>query len=156
MSQAIISRRGGGYATVKFENYEDVQTVKKGTLTNFVVVITAPAATTVGNFALLGSGTATGYYTKIDVYGIENLVLQATVYKGSKYKFQNMAAESTVTSNVQTINIPTPAAVKMTFEQIKKNFERRLWNKQMVKVAVVKGVITAEQYKEITEEDYVA
>lgn len=42
----------------------------------------------------------------------------------------------------------------MTFEQIKKNFDRKLWNKQMVKVAVVKGVITAEQYKEITKEDY--
>ena len=44
----------------------------------------------------------------------------------------------------------------MTFEQIKKNFDRKLWNIQMVKVAVVKGVITAEQYKEITGEDYVA
>lgn len=42
----------------------------------------------------------------------------------------------------------------MTFEQIKKNFDRKLWNKQMVKLAVVKGVITAEQYKEITKEDY--
>ena len=40
----------------------------------------------------------------------------------------------------------------MTFEQIKKNFERKLWNKQMVKVAVVKGVITTEQYEEITGE----
>lgn len=44
----------------------------------------------------------------------------------------------------------------MTFEQIKKNFDRKLWNKQMVKMAVVKEVITAEQYKEITGEDYVA
>lgn len=44
----------------------------------------------------------------------------------------------------------------MTFEQIKKNYDRKLWNKQMVKVAVAKGVITEEQYKEITGEDYVA
>ena len=43
----------------------------------------------------------------------------------------------------------------MTFEQIKKNFERKLWNKQMVKVAVVKGVITAEQYEEIIGEKLV-
>ena len=43
----------------------------------------------------------------------------------------------------------------MTFEQIKKNFERRLWNKKMVKVAVEKGVITAEQYEEITGEKLV-
>ena len=43
----------------------------------------------------------------------------------------------------------------MTFEQIKKNFERKLWNKQMVAKAVEKGVISAEQYKEITGEKLV-
>ena len=42
----------------------------------------------------------------------------------------------------------------MSFEIIKKNYDRGLWTKQMVKVAVVKGVITADQYKEITGEDY--
>ena len=42
----------------------------------------------------------------------------------------------------------------MTFEMIKRNYDRGLWNKQMVKVAVVKGVITEEQYKDITGEDY--
>lgn len=44
----------------------------------------------------------------------------------------------------------------MTFEMIKKNFDRGLWNKAMVKVAVVKQVITEIQYKEITGEDYIA
>ena len=44
----------------------------------------------------------------------------------------------------------------MTFEQIKKNFDRKLWNKQMVAKAVEKNVITAEQYKEITGEDLVS
>ena len=43
----------------------------------------------------------------------------------------------------------------MTFEQIKKNFERKLWNKQMIAKAVGKGVITAEQYEEITGEKLV-
>lgn len=43
----------------------------------------------------------------------------------------------------------------MTFEIIKRNYDRGLWNKQMVKVAVEKGVITPEQYKEITGEDYI-
>ena len=38
----------------------------------------------------------------------------------------------------------------MTFEQIKKNYDRKLWNKQMLAKAVEKGVITAEQYKKIT------
>lgn len=44
----------------------------------------------------------------------------------------------------------------MTFETIKRNYDRKLWNKQMVKMAVVKGVITEAQYKEITGEKYVA
>lgn len=44
----------------------------------------------------------------------------------------------------------------MTYEMIKKNYDKGLWNKQMVKTAVVKGVITAEQYEEITGEAYVA
>ena len=42
----------------------------------------------------------------------------------------------------------------MNFNIIKKNYERGLWNKQMIKIAVQKGVITAEQYEEITGEDY--
>lgn len=42
----------------------------------------------------------------------------------------------------------------MTFETIKRNYERKLWNKQMVKMAVKKGIITKEQYKEITDEEY--
>ncbi len=44
----------------------------------------------------------------------------------------------------------------MTFEMIKKNYDRKLWNQQMVKTAVIKEVITKEQYFEITGEDYVA
>ena len=44
----------------------------------------------------------------------------------------------------------------MTYEIVKKNFDKKLWNKQMVAIAVVKNVITSEQYKEITGEDYVA
>ena len=42
----------------------------------------------------------------------------------------------------------------MTFEIIKKNYDRGLWNKQMVAVAVTKGVITAEEYEQITGEPY--
>ena len=42
----------------------------------------------------------------------------------------------------------------MNFEMIKRNFDRGLWNVQMVAVAVAKGVITAAQYKEITGEAY--
>ncbi|WP_097026190.1 XkdX family protein [Clostridium peptidivorans] len=44
----------------------------------------------------------------------------------------------------------------MTFEMIKKNYDRGLWNAVMVKTAVLKRVITEEQFKEITGQDYVA
>lgn len=42
----------------------------------------------------------------------------------------------------------------MSFEMIKRNYDRKLWNKAMVKMAVKKGVITKEQYEEITGEAY--
>ena len=42
----------------------------------------------------------------------------------------------------------------MSFEIVKKNYERGLWTKRMVAVAVKKGIITPEQYQEITGEKY--
>ena len=42
----------------------------------------------------------------------------------------------------------------MNYETIKKSFERGLWNVAMVRMAVRKGVITKEQFKEITGKDY--
>lgn len=42
----------------------------------------------------------------------------------------------------------------MDFETIKHNYERHLWNKMQVKIAVKKGVITPEEYYEITGEKY--
>lgn len=42
----------------------------------------------------------------------------------------------------------------MSFERIKYYYEAGLWAKPMVRTAVVKGVITKEQYKEITGEYY--
>ena len=42
----------------------------------------------------------------------------------------------------------------MNYEQIKKNYERGLWSKAMVRVAVRKGIITKEQYEEIIGENY--
>ena len=42
----------------------------------------------------------------------------------------------------------------MSFEIIKRNFDRGLWTKQMVAVAVRKGIITPDEYEEITGEDY--
>lgn len=42
----------------------------------------------------------------------------------------------------------------MSFEKIKYNYDAGLWSKQMVKMAVRKGIITKEQYTEITGEEY--
>lgn len=42
----------------------------------------------------------------------------------------------------------------MNFEAIKKNYDKGLWTAAMVKTAVRKGVITEEQYKEITGKDF--
>jgi uncharacterized XkdX family phage protein len=42
----------------------------------------------------------------------------------------------------------------MNFEMVKRNYDRGLWGKAQVKVAVRKGIVTHEQYKEITGEDY--
>lgn len=42
----------------------------------------------------------------------------------------------------------------MNFETIKLRYEQGLWSKPMVKMAVRKGVITPEQYEEITGEKY--
>ena len=39
----------------------------------------------------------------------------------------------------------------MTFEIIKRNYERGLWNAKQVEIAKNKGLITEEQYKEIVK-----
>lgn len=42
----------------------------------------------------------------------------------------------------------------MNYKMVKKNFEKGLWSISMVKMAVKKGVITKEEYKEITTQEY--
>ena len=42
----------------------------------------------------------------------------------------------------------------MSYERIKYYYNAGLWSKPMVKMAVRKGVITKEQYAEITGEQY--
>ena len=42
----------------------------------------------------------------------------------------------------------------MNYETIKRNYDKGLWNVAMVRMAVRKGVITKEQFKEITGKDY--
>ncbi len=42
----------------------------------------------------------------------------------------------------------------MNFETIQRNYDRKLWSAAQVRVAVKKGVITPEQYEEITGETF--
>lgn len=42
----------------------------------------------------------------------------------------------------------------MDFETIKRNYENGLWNISLVGMAVKKGLITKEQYTEITGKEY--
>lgn len=42
----------------------------------------------------------------------------------------------------------------MNYNIIKSNYDKHLWGKAQVKLAVRKGIITKEQYKEITGETY--
>ena len=42
----------------------------------------------------------------------------------------------------------------MNFKMIKRNYDKGLWSLAMVKTAVKKGVITKEEYKEITAKEY--
>lgn len=40
------------------------------------------------------------------------------------------------------------------FEKIKTYYDSGLWSKDRVRNMVLKGIITAEEYKEIVKEDY--
>ena len=42
----------------------------------------------------------------------------------------------------------------MNFKTIKANYDKGLWSKAMVRMAVRKGVITTEQFAEITGDTY--
>lgn len=42
----------------------------------------------------------------------------------------------------------------MNFKIVKNNYNKGLWSIALVRVAVRKGIITIEQFKEITKEDY--
>ena len=44
----------------------------------------------------------------------------------------------------------------MNFATIKRNYKKGLWSLVMVKMAVRKGIITAEEYQEITGQAYSA
>lgn len=42
----------------------------------------------------------------------------------------------------------------MNYATIKRNFDKGLWNLNMVRMAVRKGVISKQEFKDITGQDY--
>ena len=42
----------------------------------------------------------------------------------------------------------------MNFATIKRNYDRGLWSAAMVKIAVKKGIITKDEYTQITGKEY--
>lgn len=42
----------------------------------------------------------------------------------------------------------------MNFDMVNTRYQQGLWSKQMVKMAIKKGIITKEQYTKITGEEY--
>ncbi len=42
----------------------------------------------------------------------------------------------------------------MNYAMIKRNYEKGLWSVAMVRLAVRKGVITKEEFKDITGQEY--
>ena len=72
MANAIISRRGGGgYATVKFENYGHNLSLSKSSAPSLNTGRSGMGATTVGNYALFAGGTVNdgeSYSWGVDTY----------------------------------------------------------------------------------------
>lgn len=42
----------------------------------------------------------------------------------------------------------------MNYKEVKSNYDKGLWNKTLVRMAVRKGIITKAEYEEITGEKY--
>ena len=73
------------------------------------------AATTVGGYAFFGGGDDANNSANptVDVY---YLSVNFTLFKNSKYKFQNISEEVTVNSDMETISIPMPVTGYIKFK----------------------------------------
>ena len=75
------------------------------------------AATTIGNYAIVAGGhNDSQYLSDADVYINKDSMLELNVYKGSKYKFQNMSSEETVTSNMEVLSVLVPVTGYIKFK----------------------------------------
>lgn len=73
----------------------------------------ALASTTLSKYALFGGGYSSA---TVECYEYVEKDLELTLLKGTKYKFQNMSNEITVTEDFSTISIPTPVTGYVKFK----------------------------------------
>ena len=101
------------------KSYNTVDVIDKNLVRKTISALGQPnnalSSTKIGPYALFGGGSFNDSDV-IDVYSIAEETLSITAYKGSKYKFQNMAEEETVTADMETISIPTPATGYIKFK----------------------------------------
>ena len=103
---------GGGYygsnccSTVDAYN----SSLTRSTIIDLSVARRSLAATTVGDYALFGGGyDGSSYCSTLDYYRYSGNNKTVYLYKGAKYKFQNMDSEQIYSSTMGSISIPTPA-----------------------------------------------
>ena len=101
---------GGGYygpcSTVDAYN----SSLTRSTIIDLSVARRGLAATTVGSYALFGGGyDGSSYCSTLDYYRYSENNKTVYLYKGAKYKFQNMDSEQIYSSTMGSISIPTPA-----------------------------------------------
>ena len=65
MGSAFLTRKGGGGATITFDNRHGLE---RNNVTSLSVARTNLAATTVGSYALFGGGSGGGYSSTVDAY----------------------------------------------------------------------------------------
>ena len=82
----------------------------RGIIIDLSVARRSLAATTVGDYALFGGGyDGSSYCSTLDYYRYSGNNKTVYLYKGAKYKFQNMDSEQIYSSTMGSISIPTPA-----------------------------------------------
>ena len=103
---------GGGYDGSNCCSAVDAynSSLTRGIIIDLSVARRSLAATTVGDYALFGGGyDGSSYCSTLDYYRYSGNNKTVYLYKGAKYKFQNMDSEQIYSSTMGSISIPTPA-----------------------------------------------
>ena len=101
------------------KNCSNVDSINKNLVRNSAANLASAdyslSSTSLGNYALF-AGRVFSDSDIVEVYSIAEKSLSISLFKGTKYKFQNMSAEVTVNSDFSIISIPTPATGYVKFK----------------------------------------